>query len=807
MMDKKIASLIVRFRVPILAVVTLLTAFFGWRATRLELSYDFEKLLPRNHPYVLTYKEFQQTFGGANLITIEVAAKDGSIFNFDTLSRIRRITDDIQFVPGIDRYKVVSIGAKKIKETRATAWGMEKHPLLWPDVPETPEALESLRRACMSDDTIFGVLVSIDGKAALIMADVYEKGVNYQAVYGEIRKIVDRETSDKVVIQVSGEPIVVGEVIKAMPKILWLFGVSIVLVLGILYVHFLNLRVPFLHIAISGATTIWGLGLMEILSFTLNPMTTIVPFLVLVISVSHSNQMIIRYVEKAIRMGRGGPQTAEVALGEIMVPGIAALGTNLAGFGVLAIIPIGAIQELAITASLGMICAVLLDIVALPILLSFMPGLAAGHNGKHLLGGKFERALISISHSLFNRRERAVVLGSMAVLFALGVYYAGQIDIGSLHPGSPLLWESSRYNLDTKKINEDFYGTDAMSVVIQGEPGILREPHVLNWMEKYQRFIAGVPKVGGAISLVDIVKGVNQKVHEDDPAWFVVPSAPKDIGAAYYLFYSGADPGDFDIFGTNDLDSANIRVFFKDHTANTIRAALSETRRFLAENPLENAQVRLAGGIIGVLGAIGEVLGKYHVQASLLCYAIICLVAVLTFRSPVAAALICVPLGMVSMMSFAFMKLCRIELDVNTLPVAALGMGLCVDYGIYLYGKIRSEAAHGGTFRDVLDRAMVSCGSAVVVTGTTFCAAVIVWLFSDLRFQATMGILLAFMFLANMVTTIFVLPILIDAVKVKDIFASIQRGSEPALAAKGGEIPEAPDKPRPSDGFGARLSA
>lgn len=773
-MNKKVATTILRLRVPFLILVCLLTGFFGWRAAHLKLSFDFEKLLPRSHPYVKTYKEFQQVFGGANLITIEVVAKRGDIFNFKTLSKIRRITDDIQFVPGVDRYKVISLGAKKVKETRSSAWGMEKRPYLWPEVPKTPEALTALKRACMSDDSVYGVLVSIDGKAALIMADVYEKGVNYQQVYSGIRKIVDREIDANTSIHVSGEPIVVGEVIKAMPKILWLFGVSILLVLGILYLHFMNLRIPLLHIAISGATTIWGLGLMEVLHFTLNPMTTIVPFLVLVISVSHSNQMIIRYVEKSVLRGDGGVETAEEALGEILVPGFAALGTDLAGFGVLAIIPISAIQELAITASLGMICAVLLDILALPILLSFMPHLADDHKDKHVVGAFFERLLTKISHSIFNRTERVVVLGIMVVLFVAGVYQARHLDIGSVHPGSPLLWENSRYNRDTAKINQDFFGTDAMSVVIQGKKGVLRQPDVLSLMEQYQRFITKEPEVGGAISLVDVVKSVNMKVHEDDPMWYSIPHTPKEVGAAYYLFYSGSDPGDFDIFGSNDLDSANIRVFFKDHKTSTIERALKDTKEFFVEYPSDKVHARLAGGIIGVLGAIDEVLEKYQFEATLLCYAIICLVAVLTFRSIMAAVLICVPLGMVSLMSFAFMKVLRIELDVNTLPVASLGMGLCVDYGIYLYGKIRSEAqSGGGTYREALDRAMVSCGSAVIVTGTTFAVSVLLWWFSDLRFQATMGILLAFMFVMNTVTSILILPILIDLFRPKDIFSSL----------------------------------
>jgi predicted RND superfamily exporter protein len=786
-MDKKIASFIFRYRGPLLVLMSVLTVLFGWRAAHLKLSYDFEKLLPRNHPYVKTYQEFQETFGGANLITVEVAVKQGDIFNHETLEKIRRITDDIQFIPGIDRYKVVSIGAKKIKETKATSWGIEKTPLLWPDVPKTPEAIQALKRTCMSDDTIFGVLVSIDGKAALIMADVYEIGVNYQKIYGEIRKVLDREGNANTTIYVSGEPIVVGEVIKAMPKILWIFGISMILVLGILYLHFMNLRIPLLHITVSGATTIWGLGLMEILHFTLNPMTTIVPFLLMVISISHANQMITRYVEKSILRGEGGIDTAEEALGEILVPGVAALGTNLAGFAVLAVIPIGTIQELAITASVGMVCAVIRDLTVLPLLLSYIPDLGKGHEKNHVVGGLFERVLTRISHSIFNKTERVVVLGVMTVLFGVGIYYSSHLNIGSLHPGSPLFWEKSRYNRDTKKINEDFYGTDVMSVVIKGEPGVLREPEVLHVMGNYQRFISGIPKVGGAISLVDMVKGVNQKVHEDDPVWFTIPATAKEVGAAYYLFYSGADPGDFDIFGTNDLDSANIRVFFKDHTVATINKALEETKRFFAENPLKSGQVRLAGGLIGVLGAIGEVLGRYHLEATLLSYGLICLVTLITFRSVIAMFLVCVPLGMVSVMSFAFMKLCDIELDVNTLPIAALGMGLCVDYGIYLYGKIRSESKSGGTFKGVLDRTMVSCGSAVIVTGTTFSVGVILWVFSDLRFQATMGILLAFMFIMNMVTSLLVLPILIDIFKPKDIFSALERKPGTILLAGGEE--------------------
>ena len=787
-MDRKIASAVLRYRTLFLIIITVLTVFFGWRAVHLKLSYDFEKLLPRSHPYVKTYKEFQETFGGANLITIEVAVKQGDIFNHETLNKIRKITDDIQFVPGIDRYKVISIGAKKIKETKATAWGMEKSPLLWPDVPQTPDRIQGLRRACMSDDSIYGILVSVDGKAALIMADVYEKGVDYQKIYKEIRKVTDREVDPNTTVHVCGEPIVVGEVIKAMPKIIWIFGISMILVLGILYLHFMNLRIPLLHITVSGATTLWGLGMMEILHFTLNPMTTMVPFLLMVISISHANQLIIRYVEKSALRGQGGIEAAEEALGEILKPGVAALGTNLAGFSVLAIIPIGAIQELAITASIGMCCAVIRDLTLLPILLSRMKNLGAHHNSKHFVGGLFEKAMTRISHSVFNKTERMVSLGIMVVLFGSGLYFARHMDIGSLHPGSPLFWETSRYNLDSKKINEDFYGTDAMSVVIQGEKGVLRDPALLALMETYQRFITGLPKVGGAISLVDVVKNINQKVHEDDPVWFVIPSTPKEVGGAYQLFYTGADPGDFEIFGTGELDSANIRVFFKDHTASTIRVALDETKRFFARNPPPGkAQVRLAGGLIGVLGAIGEVLEKYHMEATVLSFVVICLVVFLTFRSVMAVALICVPLGMVSVMSFAFMKLCHIELDINTLPIAALGMGLCVDYGIYLYGKIRSETARGGEFREVLDRAMVSCGSAVIVTGTTFTLGVIPWIFSDLRFQATMGVLLAFLFIMNMITSILVLPILIDIVKPKDIFSSLkERNMELMVSRRAG---------------------
>jgi predicted RND superfamily exporter protein len=771
----------------LLIIISLLTILFGWRAAHLKLSYDFDKLLPRSHPYVKTYKEFQEIFGGANLITLEVAVKEGDIFNYETLSKIRKITDDIQFVPGIDRYKVISLGAKKIRESKATAWGLERVPYLWPQVPKTPETIMALRRACMSDDAVFGILVSVDGKAALIMADVYEKGVDYQQVFRGIRKIADREVNANTTIHISGEPIVVGEVIKAMPKILWIFGISMALVLGILYLHFMNFRIPFLHISVSGATTIWGLGLMEILNFTLNPMTTIVPFLLMVISISHANQLITRYVEKSILLSGGGVAAAEEALGEILIPGISALGTNLAGFAALAIIPIGTIQELAITASLGMVCAVFRDLTLLPILLSRMPDLAANHGKKHVVGGFFEKVLIRISHSIFDKTERVIVLGIMIVLFVLGIYYSRHMDIGSLHPGSPLFWENSRYNKDTKKINEDFFGTDTMSVVIQGDKGVIREPEVIRLMEKYQRFISGTPKVGGTVSLADVVKNLNQKVHEDDPVWFTIPPTAKEVGSTYFLFYSGADPGDFDIFATNDLDSANIRVFFKDHTASTVTHALAETKRFFAENPTDKVKVKLAGGIIGVLGAIGEVLGKYHFEATLLSYGIICIVVFVTFRSFMAVGLICVPLGMVSVMSFAFMKLFNIELDVNTLPVASLGMGLCVDYGIYLYGKIRSEANNGGTFKEVLDRAMVSCGSAVIITGTTFTTGVILWVFSDLRFQATMGILLAFMFFMNMVTSILVLPILVDMLKPKDIFTLIERKNPNPLPLMGGK--------------------
>ncbi|MBT3312529.1 MAG: MMPL family transporter [Desulfobacteraceae bacterium] len=757
---KRSATLIFRLRVPLLVFMFLVTVFLGYKATHLEVAADFSRMVPQNHEYMQAYQPYKKLFGGGNSIKIEVSLKEGTIVNAEFLKLIRKINEDVMFVKGVDRSKVRSMISPETKFVLITEDGFDMGPIVPYLIPETKAGLDRIE-SNINVAQLKGRMVSMDMKSVLITADIFETGVDYLSVYGQLNDIRKKYSSDNISIHINGFAMVMGFVNDALPKILGLFALSALIIFLILWRGFRRVSLALLPLVSGGLAVLWSLGISSLIGKQLDPMTTMVPFLVFAIGVSHGTQMIKRYTEEC-DIHLKGYDAALHSLSGLMVPGFVALITDVIGFLTIMFVPILVVQDLAITASIGIACIIVANIIVLTLMLSFLsdPVVCEAPDLAPETGDFSYRLLRWASTLTYGKNAYRVVVISL-VLLLMGLAAGRTMKVGDVNPGEPLLWEDSTYNQDAAKIMKDFMlGVDCLSVVVAGEEevGTCKSYDTLRIMEDYEWEIGHTPGVTFVFSPLMIGKAVNEVLHEGNLRWRAFPKNSLELGQVFATAGS-TDDSEFMSMGCQDM---NMRIFLSDHKGDTIRRVIKKTREFIESHPLPGkTKMILAGGNVGVMAATNEEVGDAQIPMLLLIYLSIFVLCTLIYRNIKAPCFIVAPLFLVSVLATAFMKLFGLGLNVNTLPMASLGVGIGVDYGIYIYSRLQTELESRFDFAEAVARTLTSTGVAVFFAALTLSAGVFTWLLSDLKFQADMGLLLGFLFLSNMIGALVLLPALV----------------------------------------------
>ncbi|MBM4396853.1 MAG: MMPL family transporter [Deltaproteobacteria bacterium] len=412
------------------------------------------------------------------------------------------------------------------------------------------------------------------------------------------------------------------------------------------------------------------------------------------------------------------------------------------------------------------------------------------------------------------------VLAGAGVLSVAGFLAARTVVIGDVHAGTPMLWPDSDYNRDTDAIGQKFGNTDVLNVFVEGDAwNAIKSPDVLNKMWFLEREMLALPEVGGTSSIVGYIPPIIRAMHGGDPRWELIPTDGRESGFFLEMIYSASEPGDLSRFVTPDSRHANISIYLKDHRGETLRTVVTRLRDYVAKNPIKRstmtmgelanhvqtcvlsrmencptiepgARFRLAGGYGGLLAAINEVVMQKEVMVTVLAFLSVFLFCAISYRSVVAGALFMLPLVASNYLTFALMGVRGIGLDVNTLPVVSLGVGLGVDYGLYVVSRIMEEYKARRDLAKAIEVSMATSGKAVVLTAVTMVVGVVFWTFSFLRFQADMGLLLVFWMSMSMVGSLLLLPTLIWVFRPKFVMSVVREDGNGASPGAG--IPAAP---------------
>jgi len=756
-------------RVWVMAVCLLLTLLLGWQATRLRLNASFEKTIPTAHAYIVNYFANKANLAGqTNAMRIAVETTGASIFDKAYLETLQKLSDEIFLLPGVDRPFMKSLWTSNTRWVAVTEEGLDGNTVMGDSYDGSPAALAEVRTNVERSGEI-GQLVAGDFKSSIIFVPLLDKNpktgeaLDYGELSRQVELLRDKYQNEHIRIHVTGFAKVVGDLIEGLQQVLMFFGLALAICAAVLFGYTRCSRSTALVVACSVIAVVWQFGLLALLHYELDPYSVLVPFLVFAIGMSHGAQKMNGIMQD---IGRGTHRVvaARYTFRRLFVAGLTALLCDAVGFAVLALIKIQVIQDLAAVASIGVAVLIFTNLVLLPILLSYVGvspvaaqrslRLEAADDAVDTTQTSAVRPWLWTQLDRFTQRGPALVaIGVSVLLAALGYAVSLRLNIGDLDPGAPELRADSRYNRDNDFMARHYAASSDILVVMVATPeDQCTRYDTLARVDRLAWRLEQLPGVESTNSMPALSKLAMVGYNEGNLKWFeLIPNASALGGvqtrAPRELFNQGCS-------------FLSLSVYLKDHKAETLTRVVDEVERFIAANSTPDERFMLAAGSAGIDAATNIVVKRAMHEMLLWVYGAVVLLCWVTFRSWRAVVCAVLPLVLTSILCEALMVGLGMGVKVATLPVIALGVGIGVDYALYVLSVMLARLRAGDSLSAAYHHALQFTGRVVMLTGITLALAVGTWAFSPIKFQADMGILLAFMFVWNMVGALVLLPAL-----------------------------------------------
>jgi predicted RND superfamily exporter protein len=777
-------------RALILLVMGLITAFFAVGMSKVDVRTVFSDLFPKSHPFVQVYKD-HPNFGNPLTVTIMIKRTDGKdVYQVDTLKKVLSISRDIDLTPGVDHDQILSIATPKARYTVVTPDGIFSNPIMDDQAPETQEQLDEMRRRVSESPAARAFLVSADSTATLVNATFIEQSVDYGKVFEAVQAIVKKETDANHEIHVAGFPVMTGWIYDFGSDTVKLFGLTLALMFGVLALYMRNVSGILVPMIVSTVSAVWGFGLVGWMNLPVEPLLMVVPLLLIARCFSHCVQATERYYE-LLHDGYEQKKAAELSLVSLVAPGTLGIFTDVAGLLLVALAPIPAMERFALFTGLWAANLVPCSVFLTPILLSLMPKpgnvdklLATGDQAGPVTRGI--QGVLKGAAALSQGGKVRYTATFMAVVTVAAVYLMLQVKVGNPVEGTNLLRYDSKFNEAVRQINRNFAGSMTMEIVFEGpkdkEMRIVRQSETLTTMRDLQQCLEASPHPPTAtLSFADLVPEANRVFNGGNPKWGPVDN--DDVSAAAAVIGLGSDAKAF--LHVTDFEQKNgtVSLWYSNNKQDTVDNALVEARKCVeqvgAEHP--NFKIRLASGAIALQQSINDTVVKYEMRILIGLNLVILFGCAFAYRSFVAGLLLLIPVNVSNALLTASMTVFGMGLDVNSLPIVAIGIGVGIDYGIYLLTRI-CEEYQGAAKKDLglaITMALTTCGKAIFFTASLMTIGLIPWYFlSELKFLADTGLLLVVVMFYNMVLALVLLPLLVYILKPKFLDSDISALSE-----------------------------
>ncbi len=817
---------LIDYRHPVMIVVLIITAYFAYLSFQLKLETSFGDLLPQSHPFVQIHNKYAGTFGGANNIQLMVEVKDGNIFTVSTLDRIYKITEEMDRVYGVNHNQIDSIGHRTTRYLRAQAGGFLKAEPVMIQMPKTADDAANIKRIVHNTESIYGLLVSLDDRAALVRANFIESRLNHRLTFDQINErviapfekgwigalikgrdamksetaapavvdtvyrdtaaataglkagdtivsvngkpVADRvelaaaiaplkpgttvqlgvkrgESTENVAltipepdlaIYVAGEPRLYGWVYSYASDVFWILTVTYCMEWILRWMYFHDWRGALRPTLTGVIAAFWGLAFVSIIGFSLDPLILVMPFLITARAVSHAIQMHDRYYEEYERHDWNQRKAIVAAFAELFVPTFSGIATDALGVLVIILVPIVMLRNLAIVASWWILAITVAELLLNPIVYYYLrapdPEVVMAREK-----GWYKAFINRVTDWNLSSVGKVTTLVFWLALFAVGLF-------------------------------------------------------LMRGLIVVQRYLERDRDVGYSFSLTDILRSVNMVFHELEPKWGVIPNNSRDVAQTFFIFFSGSPPTETAKYVDPSYTTSHVTFFARNHKGDNIARIIQECKNFIADPKNDmggKATFKLAGGLIGVLAAANEELVRNDLLMNFLGFGTIYIIVLFTYRSWAAGIYLLAPLFISNVLINAAMAVWGIGINVNTLPLVTVGVGFGIDYGLYILSRIIEEIRVNGDLELSIREALVTSGKAVSFTAVAMVGSTALWTFSNIRFNAVMGGLLAIWMFVSFIASETLLPVMISYFRPRFILREASKASRrPAVAAQAAAV-------------------
>ena len=732
---------------PVLVSLILGTGIF-----RIRINDDLKEMLPDNIPSKSTFAKLEQTFGASQFIAVTMGGKDFSVFNRDTLSKLKRMTDEFGALPFVERVRSLS-NASLI---RGDDSGMEVLPLM-EEVPSTRRELESLERLVFNESEYEGTFVSKDRHYLSIYVFLSEES-DASSAFEEIKKIVDREKKPEE-IYMNGEPVIKGIISKFIRKDLTLLIPLVLLVLsGILYAGLRHVGGVLLVLFVVIMSVIPAVGLMGLLNRSFMVVSSAMPIILLALACAYSIHIIMKFYD--MNSGRENAKESVCrTVDELFLPITAAALTTIVGFLSLVTSPLPPLFEFGVFVSAGIAWAWILSLTTLPALLIVLPRRASGESAGQ--GGKEHRGFFNkvsvLLARIVNRHKIGIIISYAALtcIFALG--------ISSLRIETNLdrfFDRKSEITLANRISAEHFGGSANLNIMVEGD---ILDPVILNSMLGLQSHLEGISSIGDTSSIADVVCILNKAVNNNNASYKKIPATKQAVSQLLMLYSMSADPQDLAMLVDSDYTIANLNIRMASVYSRDVKRIQESIAGYFKEHFPQNVKYQVTGSSVFTKD-ISEMTAISSIQSILVSLIAVFFIAVLLYRSLVFGLVSVIPLSITMIVIFGFMGLAGIDFSIEIAVICSIIIGVGIDYALHYIARY-CLVANTASLEERTKTAINETGPPILSNAVSISTGFLVLIFSLLIPIKTLGILVFISMMIASVSTLTMLGAMLNVFK------------------------------------------
>ena len=748
---QKLSRFIIKHPRSIVIIITILTIFFALQFRYLEMETDITKQIPQipAKKYLDRVEEIFGTRGEYAFIGV-VVPENQEIFNPGTLRKIRLISKEIEKLPGVDEV----ISPTEVDYIKGTEWGIEISPILGDEIPQTDTEMEKFKRK-IKDNKMYEGVVSRDNQAAAIMVSV-KKGADKSMLARKLEEISKSyEGPEK--IYVGGKIIVDSAMGGLMIKDLsYLIPIILGVIVIILYFSFrtgVGVILPLSTVVIS---TVWAIGIMSLLKIPLSIVTFILPILLMAVGTAYGIHLLTRYYEVSYLKDRNSRIEATLTRvgNAVLIAGL----TTIAGFISLAVSQMEGLRTFGLLTGFGIASALCFSLIFIPACLLLLPESGPRYSKKSNPGKMEYLSLILARLGQFVYRKKITVLIVAGIICA---FFIAGIPLTSTESNPLLFFPSNNpYRIAEDVLNHYFVGTTPLQVIVKTpNPEEIKEPLILKAMEGLEEHLKNLPQVGGTSSINDFIKSINKALHEDREEFYRIPDTREEV-AQYLLLYSfSGDPTDFESYVDNQFQTANMMVFLKSGHSTEIKKVVRAVNSYVEKNFPPGVEVNVTGaGSLFIV--INQLLVNTFIRSIILSLVLVFIIAASIFRSIKAGLFSLVPICIAILINFGVMGWFKIPLNIGTVAISAIAVGIGIDYAVHFISRLRTESLENPGVSALIATTRTT-GKAIFYNAVAVAAGFLVLLFSSIKWYHFMGELMSLVMLISATGALTVLPGLI----------------------------------------------